>query len=424
MPHGGVTSRPLSPDRIASLDVIRGVAVLGILLLNIVAFALPGYAYVDPTFYGGAEGANWWAWAIAFVLADGKMRGLFTILFGASTVLIAERAGAAGEHPARIHYARMTTLFVIGMVHAYLIWSGDILVLYAICGTIVFVAWRWDVSRLLAIAALLMAAQLAVGIAEHAAARHFEVQATAAGASRALQARWGEYRAALDALRATIPAELTAFRGDWREVLPMRVARTWDAQRHILPRTIPETLALMLLGMALYRSGFFSNRWSRRQYRAVMLVGYGIGLPLSAWVACWVSHVAFDPITLLISEPLHLVMLRPMVMLAHATVAMRLLQSGATPWLVSRLASAGRMAFSNYLGTSLICTYLFCGYGLGWFGRLERWQLYPVVGAIWALILLWSKPWLDRFDYGPVEWLWRAGTARLLRAARRIRASR
>src|SRR5436309_698082 len=93
-----------APARIATLDAVRGVAVMGILLLNIVSFALPAYAYVDPHFAGGAEGANWWSWAIVFVLADGKMRGLFTMLFGASTVLVAERALASGESPARVHY--------------------------------------------------------------------------------------------------------------------------------------------------------------------------------------------------------------------------------------------------------------------------------------------------------------------------------
>ncbi len=410
-PHAG---------RIATIDAIRGLAVLGILLPNIVGFAMPGYAYVDPTFYGGASGANWWAWAITFVVADGKMRGLFTMLFGASTVLIAERACAAGEHPARVHYARMISLFVIGMIHAYLIWSGDILVLYAICGAMAFVAWRWEVSRLLGIAALLMAAQLASGVIDHAAARQFEAYATAPDAAPQVREKWQAYQSKIVDLRATIPEELAAFRGGWREALPIRLALTWQAQRDVLPGTIPETLALMLLGMALYRSGFFDGGWSDRHYRAVLLIGFGICPPLSALVAWWISSVSFDPITLLLIEPLHLVLLRPVMTLAYAGATIRLVQDGGFPWLMDRLAAVGRMALSNYLGTSIVCTYLFCGYGLGWFGTLERWQLYPIVVVVWAVIILWSKPWLARFGQGPVEWAWRASTRRILSLTRRI----
>ena len=138
--------------RIVALDAVRGMAVLGILLLNIVDFAMPRYAYVDPTFYGGASGADWWAWALSFIVADGKMRGLFSMLFGASTLLVAERAQAAGDSPFRVHMARMTVLFLIGMVHAYLIWSGDILVLYALCGVLAFAFREARMSTLLAIA--------------------------------------------------------------------------------------------------------------------------------------------------------------------------------------------------------------------------------------------------------------------------------
>jgi uncharacterized protein len=407
------------PDRIATIDVVRGVAVLGILLPNIVAFAMPSYAYVDPTVYGGAKGANWWAWAITFVVADGKMRGLFTMLFGASSVLIAERVAAGGERPARVHYARMISLLAIGMIHAYLIWSGDILVLYATCGAVAFVAWRWDVSRLLAIAVLLMAAQLAGGVVDHGAARYFEARATAADAGPHLREKWSAYQAGIGDARRKASEEVAAFSNGWRKALPMRMSLTWDSHSDVLPRTIPETLALMLAGMALYRSGFFHGRWSRKQHRWVLLLGFGICPPLYALVAWWISSSGFDPITMLLAQPLHLVLLRPAMTLAYATATICLVQSGALPRMAERLAAVGRMALSNYLGTSVVCTYLFCGYGLGWFGRLERWQLYPVVLAVWGLMLWWSKPFLARFDHGPAEWTWRAGTAQISALLRR-----
>lgn len=416
-----VTSTPRTPDRIVVIDVVRGLALLGILLPNIVAFAMPTYAYADPTFYGGAQGANWWAWAITFVVADGKMRGLFTMLFGASTILIAERASAAGSSPAAVHYARMATLFAIGMVHAYLIWSGDILVSFAVYGALVFVAWRWDVSRLLAVAALLLTLQLADGVIDHAAARHFEARATAAEAAPALRDKWQDYQQTIVSLRDTIPEELAAFRGTWAEALPQRSELAWGSQTGVLPRIGPETLAMMLVGMALFRGGFFSGAWPRRWYRVTIYAGFGICLPLYGVLAWWISANGFDPITLLLTEPLHLVLLRPIAALAYASAMILLVQSGALTSFVARLAAAGRMAFSNYLGTSLVCTHLFCGYGLGWFGSLERWQLYPIVLVVWTAILLWSAPWLARFDHGPAEWSWRWCTRALVQTTRPAR---
>ncbi|MCC2979597.1 DUF418 domain-containing protein [Sphingomonas sp. IC4-52] len=381
---------------------------MGILLLNIVSFGLPRYAYSDPTFYGGATGADWWAWALAFVLADGKMRGLFTMLFGASTILIAERTVASGASPIRRHAARMVSLLGIGMVHAYMIWSGDILVLYALCGCVVFFAWRWDTSRLVAVAALLMAAQLASGTLDYAAARQFQERATATHASTSLRDEWTKYRNSLDQLRAVPTAELEAFRGGWSNVLPMRFAMTAEAHRHALPATLPETIALMLLGMALYRSGFFSGGWSRRRYESVLFVGYGLCLPLYLPLVWWIDRSGFDPITLLLSDPLHLVLLRPGMTLAHAAVIILCVKMGYCSPFVARLVAVGRTALSNYLCTSLVCTFVFCGYGLGWFGYLTRWQLYPVVLTIWVLMLVWSHLWLRRFRYGPFEWLWRS----------------
>ena len=180
------------PSRIATLDAVRGVAVMGILLLNIVSFALPAYAYVDPNFAGGASGANWWAWASIYVLADGKMRGLFTMLFGASTLLVAERALAGGASPARVHHARMTSLFAIGLVHAYLIWAGDILTLYAVCGALLFAVWRWPARLLAGAAAALLMWQLAVGVLGYIDTQRFEAIAAAPNASEAVRARWAK----------------------------------------------------------------------------------------------------------------------------------------------------------------------------------------------------------------------------------------
>ena len=401
-------SNPPVRARITTLDAVRGFAVMGILLLNIVEFAMPSYAYVDPHFYGGATGANWAVWAVNFVLFDGKMRGLFTMMFGASTVLIAERAAKSGQSLARVHYARMATLFVFGMIHAYLIWSGDILVLYSVCGAIAFVAWRWRQRVLVGVALVLLLIKLVLGLAGYAAVHRVEAQAAAPAASAQATAAWQAILFSMTQPVETIPGELKAHRGSYHDALEQRINMTRFLQTEILPDYVLDTIALMLLGMALFRAGFFSGEWSRAAYRRIALGSIAVCVPLYLPLLWWLDITRVSPATQIASDAIHLSVLRPPLALGYASLVILFLRSGAAHWLAGRLAAAGRMAFSNYLGTSILCTLLFNGYGLGWFGYLERWQLYPIVFAVWALILLWSKPWLDRFAYGPFEWLWRS----------------
>jgi uncharacterized protein len=136
-------------DRHITLDAIRGFAVMGILLLNIVGFSMPDAAYVNPAAWGGTDPLNAGVWAVNFVLFDGKMRGLFSVLFGASMLLVMQRAEAAGQNPRSVHLNRMAWLFVIGTAHFILLWWGDILVPYAICGTLALFFVNKDVKQLL-----------------------------------------------------------------------------------------------------------------------------------------------------------------------------------------------------------------------------------------------------------------------------------
>ena len=128
----------MAGDRIDTLDIVRGVAVMGILAMNIAAFAMPFPAYANPAAYGGDSGVNLASWLFNFILFDGKMRGLFSILFGASTLLVIQRAIASGRSPARTHVARMIVLLGFGLAHFYFIWWGDILALYAQCGLLLY----------------------------------------------------------------------------------------------------------------------------------------------------------------------------------------------------------------------------------------------------------------------------------------------
>ena len=166
-------------ERYLSIDAVRGFAVLGILLMNIVGMGLPAFAYIDPTYAGFSGPADVWTWAVNNVLTDGKMRALFTMLFGASTVLIAERAEGGTLGPMQTHYRRMLWLFVFGMIHAYFLWWGDILTCYAIAGLFIFPFRKIDLRVQLGVGITILAGYLAYNL--YGAARLEALHAAAVG---------------------------------------------------------------------------------------------------------------------------------------------------------------------------------------------------------------------------------------------------
>jgi uncharacterized protein len=387
------TDNARGADRLASLDVVRGVAMLGILLLNIVSFGLPEAAYVNPRAAGGWHGADLAAWAVNFVLFDGKMRGLFSFLFGASMLLVIERAEANGESAARVHYRRMLWLLAFGFAHLWLIWHGDILTHYALVGMIAFGLRGLPTERLLALGVTLICVTViffaAVPIAVHqghdlaALTRTIGVPAP-----------------------AEIARETALYRSDYPAILRVRLHEHLTTPLPMLWFYGPETLAYMLFGMAGLRSGMLRGEWSRARYRRWLCVCWGIALPATVALAVYVMLARFSLFSVALGSWTLTAPLRPLMIAGWACLILLLAKPGGA--LTERLAAAGRMAFTNYLLTSLICTTLFYGYGLGWFGQLSRWQLYPVVLAIWAMQLAWSRPWLARFRFGPFEWLWRS----------------
>lgn len=398
----------ISAVRHTSIDVVRGFAVMGILLMNIVGMGLPSFAYIDPTYYGGHEGANLWAWAINYVLADGKMRGLFTMLFGASMLLIADRAEGRISGPASTHYRRMFWLFLIGMLHAWLLFFGDILVTYAIAGAVTFFARKWRPRTLIILGALILVALVTKGIVEGHHVGLLREAALAPGASAETMKAWQEASFFLAPPAEFGQAEIAGYQGGFVDALKARAQMTMIMQTYfLLMEALPEAIGQILVGMGLFKLGFFTLGWKNRGYWILVAIGYGVAAPLTAAMVWATVQSGFDPIHRQFYIVLSAVP-RPFIALAHASALLLIVRSGALGWLVGRLEAAGRMAFTNYLGTSIITTFVFCGFGLGLYGKLERFELYYVVAAIWAVILLWSKPWLSAFHYGPFEWVWRS----------------
>jgi uncharacterized protein len=401
-------------NRILALDTVRGVAVLGILLLNIVAFAMPAPAYYNPAAYGGDTGADLVAWLVSFVLFDGKMRGLFSLLFGASMLLVIDRARARDENPARVHYSRMVWLLVFGLLHMWLVWWGDILAQYALIGMIAFAFRDMPVPRLLGLGVSLLFVQLLVTatlpllvLGAQAAPADVEARRAVEG----LATGFGVPPA------AWIAEDVALHRGSW-----WRIAVDRFGDMRFMPLLAPlqygwETLAYMLFGMAALRGGMLTGDWPRARYVRWAAVGLGIALPAYALIAAWIVARDFSLLAVTAGVMPGTVLVRPLAILGWASLVILLMRPGGA--LTMRLAAAGRMAFSNYLGTSLVCTTIFYGYGLGWYGELSRAQVYLVVLAVWAAILAWSRPWLERFAHGPLEWLWRGLSRGQLRSRTR-----
>lgn len=402
-----MSSAAAPAGRIATLDLLRGVAVMGIFSVNVIGFAMPSPAYLNPAAYGGASGANLAIWLLNFLLIDHKMRSLFSILFGASMLLVIERAEAAGRSPALTHYSRMGWLLVFGLAHFYLIWSGDILTTYALIGMAAYAFRNAPVQRLVAAALvflLLDAATMAMLTQSYAEA---EAAAAAPGAGATALAAW---RATATDLLPLQPSELARdlvhYRGAYGGILHDRLTQERMSPLINLILFGPETLGLMLLGMAGFRSGFLTGAWERRVYVRIAWVGLAGGAVAHILIAGWTIRSGFSPTAIfadymLVSMPFRL----PMTAGYAAAIILIGTKGGA---LVERVGAAGRAAFTNYLGTSLVATTIFYGYGLGLYGRLDRFQAWLVVPFVWLLILAWSKPWLDRFRYGPFEWLWRS----------------
>jgi uncharacterized protein len=194
----------------------------------------------------------------------------------------------------------------------------------------------------------------------------------------------------------------------------------WDPL-HVVQALWPETLALMLLGMAGYRSGFLTGAWERETYRRIAIPTVALGAAVSAGFALWVWHTAFAIAWTMIALETWSMPVHPLMALGYASLIILAIQRGA---LTQRFGAVGRAAFTNYLGTSLLASFVFGGWGLGLYGKLSRAEAWLLAPAFWVVMLLWSKPWLDRFRYGPFEWLWRSLARRKLQPMRKSPALR
>lgn len=373
-------------ERNVTLDFVRGVAILGILLLNISAFGLPKAAYLNPAWSGSASHSDAWTWALLDLLAQVKFLTLFALLFGAGLQLLLPRGK-------RWIQSRLTLLALLGFIHGLFFWDGDILLAYALVG---LVSWRMvreahHVKSLFNTGVVLYLTGIAVlvllGMISGTAANRSWVP----DAANLQYEQYWKLHGGMEAVsnRADMLSD---------NLLALGAQYGW------------QLAGMMLMGAALMRSGWLKGQFSLRHYRrtGALLVAAGMAVNLPAIFAQWYLAWDYRWCAFLLQAPRELS--APLQAIGYAALAWGYWPQLCRFRLVGAIACVGRMALTNYLLQTLICTTLF--YHLGLFMRFDRLQLLAFVPPIWAVNLLVSSLWLRRFRQGPVEWLWRQLTLR------------
>lgn len=427
VPAGGAADRPArgpvaAAERITALDSLRGVAVLGILVMNVYAFAMPFAAYTNPLIMGGTEWYNLGTWFVTHVLFDQKFMSIFSMLFGAGVVLMAGRAEERSGGFAGIYYRRQAWLLAMGLAHAYLIWFGDILFHYALIGMLLYPLRHRSPRTLIVLACLLLPVSL---LMNYAGAEYLEEEQAVTGAYQERLEAGGELTAeerarleAAEAMRAFVaPTEedvredLEAYRGSYAEIVAHRAPVVFSMQlQGTFAFAIWRVGGLMLLGMALMKLGVISGRRSDGYYRIMLLAGYGLGLPLCVYSGWNLYQHGFDGLYAFRVGMIPNYIGSILVALGHIALVMLILRSGWLAGIMRRFAAVGRMALTNYLMHSVILTSVFYGYGLGLYGSVPRFWQMGCVAAVLALQLWLSPVWFRHYRFGPVEWLWRSLT--------------
>ena len=407
-------------QRIESLDVLRGFALLGILLLNIIGFGLLSPSYSNPGFdLVGASSWNIATYVGIELLAEGAMRGLFSILFGAGIVLFA--SGESGKG-AWLHYKRTFWLMVFGLINAYLLlWNGDILVTYALAGAVLFL-FRNLSPRSLAISAglffvliSLAYAGLNFGLSEARVAAE-QVAASDSQASLPEELRrgaeaWHDFESDWDPDQAAMSDELAARRGSYGSAFKWNLVKNEEVYTLLVPLFLFwDALAMMMLGMSLYKYGVLRGDRSSAFYIKLMTFGFLVGVSFNSYEIYRAIASNFDILETFAQLQWSYHFGRLGLSLGYIGLLLCCINSELMSGLKARLAAVGRMALTNYLLQSVICGLIFTGAGFAMVGELERFELYPVVIAIW-IFQLWISPlWLRYYRFGPAEWLWRALT--------------
>jgi len=417
------TFQPIRSDsRINSLDVIRGIALLGILLMNINGMGLP-FSYSDPTISGGgATGLNLQVWIVNNMLFEGTMRGLFTLLFGAGVILLTSRLekNGAGITTADIYYRRILWLLLFGIINVYiLLWHGDILYPYAIFGLMLFPFRNAKVKTLFLLGALLILIGVLWDIRDYR--NDLQIQKAALTIQplkdqglELTKEQEADLKAWEKLITKKTPEEVEEeiqkmHQGYWT-VLMEKVKGNQFMQTWLPYRLWPwDILSFMLIGMGFFKLRIFHGERKNSFYLLLLLIGYAIGLSVNYMETKLVLNNNFDVLAMAKANQTYQIG-RLFTTLGHVGLFMLFIKSGILGFLQKSLAAVGKLALTNYLMHSIITSIIFYGDGFALFGELQRYELYYIVFGIWIFQLIYSPIWLNYFNYGPAEWIWRSLT--------------
>ena len=368
-------------QRYLALDFIRGCAILGILLLNIVGFGLPSAAYLNPAWQGTISLSDAWTWAIMDGLAQLKFLTLFALLFGAGLYLQTPRGS-------RWISARLTLLVLLGFIHAVFFWEGDILLDYGLIGLII---WRM-LREVPSDKALLQTGVLLYLIGCGVLLVFWGISSSEPGRSWLPGAADIEYESYWKLV------------GGW-EAVQNRLDHLSSGLMALAAQYGWQLAGLMLIGAALMRSGWLKGEFSVQHYRrsAALLLTIGWLMAIPGIAAQWLVGWEFRWSGFLLQLPRDLA--SPFISLGYAALCFGFWPHIGNTRFSHAIQCVGRMALSNYLLQTLICTTLFYRFNL--FLKFDRLHLLALVPAVWLVNILFSVLWLRYFPQGPMEWIWR-----------------
>jgi len=413
-------------ERIKTIDIVRGVALLGILLMNIPGFGID-WANLYPVRRGPHNTADFRTMQVISVFFEGTMRGLFSMLFGAGVILFTmnKKEILGGVTVAELFYRRLLLLVLFGVINAYvLLWPGDILFFYGLAGMVLYPFRKTAVKWLLLLSIVcigigLLKGQLGFNETREQRAAYLEAVKLEKEGKKLTDEQQQARTAWLERENWRPDAERSArndqkMHSGYGTIFSYFIPWNSGGETWGIYHGIWDSLCMMFLGMALFRLAFFSNKLSTSTYTMGLLIGYGIGIPIG-WLMFskeQSSILNFGAFVDAYRVPFWALydLKRVFLCLGHASLIILVFRSRIIPWLMKGLANVGQMAFTNYLMQSIICTLFFYGYGLGYYNHLKFHQLYFVVGAVWIFQIIFSAIWLRYFLFGPFEWLWRSAT--------------
>jgi uncharacterized protein len=376
----GISTLPTSEnERLIPLDILRGFAVLGILIMNIQSFSMISVAYINPAAYGDLTGINKWTWILSHLFADVKFITLFSIMFGAGIVLFTDRMQAKSLRPLNMHYRRIFWLLLFGLIHAYLIWYGDVLVAYAVCGIFIILFRKLQARWLLFLGMFFITIPSLLYLFFG-----FSWDFIPPEGQAGISVSWWS-------TPEKIAEELRLYRSGWLDQMQVRIPGAITLQTFVFPINIGwRAGGAMLLGMAFFKWDIITGRKSNKFYIIGAVAGLIVGIPIII-TGIYMNFSAEWTVNYSMFLGWQYNYWGSLIMAVAYLFLIMLLSKYLQNTLIGKsFASVGRMAFTNYIMQSLICTIVFYGHGFGLYGLVDRYMQIIIVFFIWIVQLIYS----------------------------------